>query len=352
MLNVQERSISISTKTILKVIITIILLVFLWAVRDVIALVFTALILAALMNPFAQWATRYKIPKGLAVILFYVIFFGGLGLSFAVVLPELIHQIGKLASTLGQFWATVAIGADWVRQFVGQYGLVENFQNGLTSLQEQAVGMLTGLLFSITDIFGGIAGLAVVLVMAFYMVVEEREALQWFKNFIPDHYEELAARLLKQIQAKFGSWLLGQLALSIIIGVLYYVGLRILGVEGALVLAILGGFTEFVPYLGPVLGGIPAVIIASIQSPMLGLLTLIFYIVVQQVENHILVPKIMQKAVGINPVVSIVALLVGAQLFGITGAILAIPVATACSVALMEIWKFQQEAGEVGEPEV
>lgn len=343
MSNVPERSISISTRTIIKGVVTIVALMFLWAIRDVLALVFTALILAALMNPLAQKGKKYRIPKGITVILFYILFFGGLILSFVVVLPELISQIGRLGTTLGQSLPALSGGVDWVRQFTEQYGLSENLQRGISSLQEQAIAVLTGIVFSITDIFGGIAGLSIVLVMAFYMVAREEEALQWFKNFIPDDYQALTTRLLQQVQSKFGSWLGGQLVLCLIVGLLYYIGLRLLGVEGALVLAILGAFTEFIPYLGPVLGGIPAVIIATIQSPMLGLGTLILYVAVQQAENHILVPKVMERAVGINPVVSIVALLVGGQLFGITGAILAIPVATACSVVLMEVWRFQKK---------
>jgi predicted PurR-regulated permease PerM len=119
--------------------------------------------------------------------------------------------------------------------------------------------------------------------------------------------------------------------------------LRLIGVEGALVLAILSGFTEFIPYLGPILSAIPAVIVAFAQSPVLAVFTVVLFVIGHQAENHILVPKIMQKAVGLNPVVSIVALLVGGQLFGIAGAILAIPVTTACSVVLMEVIRFRKQ---------
>lgn len=343
MSNIEERSISISTRTIVKVIVTILVLMFLWAVRDVIALVFTSLILAALITPFAQWCKRYHIPKGIAVIICYLVVFGGLVLTFALVLPQLIEQIAKLGSTLGRSWEVLSGGVDWVRHFSEQYGLSENLQAGVSSVQDQLSSVITRLFSTLTNLFGGLIGLVVVLVMTFYMVVQEEEALHWFKNFLPDEHQQFATRLIARVQAKFGAWLIGQLALCVAVGILYYIGLRILGVEGALVLAILGGFTEFIPYLGPILGGIPAVIVAAAQSPMHALLTAILYVAVQQTENHILVPKVMQKAVGINPVVSIVALLVGQQLFGIVGAILAIPVATACSVIAMEIWKFQKE---------
>jgi predicted PurR-regulated permease PerM len=343
MSSAQERSISLSTRGIFKIIVTVLLLGFILAVRDIVALVFSALILAALMNPFALWVGKYRIPKGIAVLVFYLIFFGGATVTLFMALPTVIEQVTKVGTTLGASWHVLTDGVEAVRQFGEQYGLTENLQAGAESLQEQVTNIATGIFSRLTSLFGGLAALIVVLVMAFYMVVREEESLQWFQNFLPDRHQKFVAHVLSEMQSKFGHWLVGQLILSVVVGVLYYIGLRILGVEGALVLAIVGAFTEFIPYLGPILGGIPAVLVAFTQSPVLGLLTILLYILVQQLENHILTPKIIEKAVGLHPVISIVALLVGAKLFGVTGAILAIPVATAGAVALKEILKYQQE---------
>ena len=339
----QERTISISTNAILKIIVTVFLLGFIWAVRDIVALVFTALILAALMNPFALWVAKYKIPKGLAVLVFYLVFFGGAALVLFATLPTMVEQVAKLGGTLGASWHVLTDGVEAVRQFGEQYGLTANFQAGAATIQDQITGLAAQIFSRISSLFGGLAALVVVLVIAFYMVVREEESLQWFQNFLPDRHQKFVSHVLSEVQDKFGRWLLGQLVLSVVVGVLYYVGLRILGVEGALVLAILGGLTEFIPYLGPILGGIPAVLVAFTQSPVIGLLTLLLYVLVQQLENHVLTPKIIEKAVGLHPVISIVALLVGAKLFGVAGAILAIPVTTAGAVGLKEILKYQQE---------
>lgn len=338
----QERSISISTQAIVKVIITILLLMFVWAVRDIVALVFTAVILAALMNPFANWAAKRKVPKGISVLIFYVVFFGGLLFVMISGLPQIVEQTVRLGGSVGTSWHVLTEGVEHVRQFGEEYGLSANLQAGAQSLQDQVTHLVSSLFSRLTNVFGGIAALIVVLVMAFYMVVREEESLNWFRNFLPDRHQQFVAHLLTVVQAKFGRWLVGQLILSAVIGVLYYIGLRILGVEGALVLALIGAFTEFIPYLGPILGGIPAVIAAASQSPTLALLTVLLYLLIQQLENHILTPKIVERAVGLHPVISIVALLVGGKLFGVAGAVLAIPVTTACSVALMEIWKYQQ----------
>ncbi|MBU1629632.1 AI-2E family transporter, partial [Patescibacteria group bacterium] len=177
---------------------------------------------------------------------------------------------------------------------------------------------------------------------AFYMVVQDKEAVRMFYNLVPEKYQDLSARLLAQVETKIGRWLIGQLALSLIIGVAYYIGLLVLDVQGALALSIFAGFTEFIPYLGPILGGIPIVIVALSDSVVKALFALGLVIIIQQLENHVIVPRLMQKAVGLNPLISIVALLVGAQLFGIFGALLAIPIATALSVVLSELYKYKQ----------
>lgn len=327
----------------MKVIITIALLAFVWAVRDIVALVFTALILAALMNPFANWAAKRHVPKGVSVLLFYFVFLGGISLVLVLGLPQVVEQTVKLGSSVGTSWHVLTEGVEQVRRFGEEYGLSANLQAGAQSLQVQVTSFVSGLFSRVTNLFGAMAALIVVLVMAFYMVVRQEESVNWFRNFLPERHQQFVAHLLTEVQSKFSHWLVGQLALCAIIGVLYYVGLRLLGVEGALVLALIGAFTEFVPYLGPILGGIPAVIAAASQSPTLALLTVLLYLLIQQLENHILTPKIVERAVGLHPVISIVALLVGGKLFGVAGAILAIPVTTACSVALMEIWKYQQQ---------
>lgn len=340
----QERTISISTNGILKILFTVLVLAFLWAVRDIVALVFTALILAALMNPFASWVGKYKIPKGVAVLVFYLVFFGGAGLIVFMALPAVVEQVARLAGSVGASWQVLTDGVEAVRQFGQQYGLTANLEAGAQSIQEQVAHLGSQLFSRLTSLFGGLAALLVVLVMAFYMVVREEESLEWFRNFLPEKHQRFMSGLLTKVQEKFGRWLIGQLVISVIVGVLYYIGLRILGVEGALVLAIVGGFTEFIPYLGPILGGIPAVLVAATQSPILALLTLLLYLLVQQLENHILTPKIVEKAVGLHPVISIVALLVGAKLFGVAGAILAIPVTTAGSVVLAELLDVRQSS--------
>lgn len=338
----QERTVVVKTSSILKVVIILLALGFVWLVRDILMLLFVALFLAALMHPAARWGAAKRIPKGLMVILIYLLLFSLLAASFALIIPTLVHQLGSLSQIIGSSIVALSGSIQSLREFTEQYGLAGNLSAGVASLQGQASRAATGLFATLTGLFGGMAGFVIVLVMAFYMVVQDREAVRMFYSLVPEKYQALSARLLSQVEVKIGRWLIGQLMLSLIIGVAYYIGLLILGVQGALALSIFAGFAEFIPYLGPILGGIPIIIVALSDSVVKALFALGLVIIIQQLENHIVVPRLMQKAVGLNPLISIVALLVGAKLFGIFGALLAIPIATALSVVLAELYNYKQ----------
>jgi len=133
--------------------------------------------------------------------------------------------------------------------------------------------------------------------------------------------------LAHKVEVKTGAWVRGQIVLMFLVGFTTYIGLTILGVEFALPLAVIAGLLELIPTIGPIVSAIPAAIIAFTQGPLLGLGVIALYILIQQLENNILVPKVMEKAVGLSPLITIFSLLVGAALFGILGAVLAVPFA-------------------------
>lgn len=334
-----DRNISISVASVLKIIGVLGALWFLWLVRDILALLIVALFLAALMHPTVRWGAKRKIPKGIMVIVIYLVLFGLLAASFALIIPTLARQVASLSQSIGSSVTFVSDTLAGLRELTQEYGFTQDLTSGLSSLQENAARAAGGFFLTLTDVFGGLVGLVLVLVMAFYMVAQEQEAVRAFHNLVPKKYQDFIASLLTHVEEKIGKWLAGQLTLSIVIAVLYYIALLALGVEGALALALFAGFMEFIPYLGPFLAGIPIILVALAASPLTALMALAVVIVIQQLENQIIVPKIMQKAVGLNPLVSIVALLIGAKLFGVVGALLAIPTATALSAVLHEVYQ-------------
>jgi predicted PurR-regulated permease PerM len=143
-------------------------------------------------------------------------------------------------------------------------------------------------------------------------------------------------RLWTKIQNRLGNWLRGQLILSLVIFTLTYIGLSILQIKYALVLAMLAGSFELIPYVGPILSSVPAIFLAFVQAPYLALFVILLYFIVQQLENSLIVPKVMGRVTGLNPIVVLIAVLIGAKIGGIVGTLMAVPVATALSTFLYD----------------
>ncbi len=323
----EGKVIAISTGTILKFFAVVLILAFLWFVRDVVAIVIVSVLLAALIDPFADWFQKHRIPRGIAVLVIYVVLLLLLALVSILIVPPFVEQITALVTNFGY--------ADQVGAYLEQiraFAVEQEFGN----LSEFS-GAFNQVLATLSGFVGAIVATVLVLVLTFYMVVEEKAARSFFKSVAPKKSEPHLAKLLAKMQNKVGAWLRGQIVLGLIVGVASYVGLTLLGVKYALVLAIIAGLFEIVPYIGPTVAAIPAVVLAFIQDPFKGVLVLILYIAIQQLENNILVPKIMQKVTGLNPIISIVALLVGVKVAGIVGAILAVPVAAMIAVLLEDV---------------
>lgn len=333
--------ISISTGTFVKAVLIMAGLTFAWFVRDILAVLFVAVLLAALIDPLADAFQRRRVPRSLAVFLVYIGMAGLFAGAFLVLVPVVASELGQLVSAIPS--SPLLSFFDTFQAAVGAYGLQENLASALQALQSGVTSSFTSVFSTITGVFGAAAAALIVMVLAFYMVVEEESARRFFKNLAPEEYQPYLSRLFGKMQDKVGSWLRGQLALGTVIGVVVYIGLLVLDVRYALVLALLAALFELIPYVGPILSVIPAVLIAFGDSPLKAFSVLILYIVIQQLENNILVPKIMQKATGLNPVASIVALLIGVKVGGFVGALLSIPVATMAAVVLEDLFTKEPE---------
>lgn len=344
MAHTPERVFRLEAMSVVKILLMLLGLYVLYLIRDIVALVFVALFLSLLLSPFATALERYRIPRGVTVICLYVLLFGLAILSLGLLVPAIIDQSSHFATAIGSSWSAMSSSVHSLQELTVRYGLADNVQAGVASVQNQLTRAASGVFTTVADTVGGIASLVIVLVMSFYMVVQEEEARTIFHEYVPDEYKAVSATIIKRVVEKMSRWLLGQISLCVIIGVCYWIGLSLVGIHSSLLLALFGGFTEFIPYLGPILGAIPAVLIGFTQSPFHALLALAVVVVIQQLEGHIIVPKVMEKAVGLNPLISIIAMLVGFQLFGMVGALLAIPVATATTVVIGELYRFDRKS--------
>lgn len=329
-----EKPIQISPRIIFSAVLIILGLWFIYATRDIIGLLFIAVIIVSLLDPLVDWMERKKIPRAWGVSLVYLLFFAVFGLIFSFLIPPLVNQAKDFSEKLPEYSQNLQNSFSGINNFFQTQHInfdMQNFLNGMFS----GLTDISGNIFSTTvGFFSGFISVLVVLVLAFYMTATK----DGIKNFIvlltPEAHKEYAANSIIRIKEKIGKWMQGQLILMFIVFILDFIGLAIIGVPFALILAIFAGIMEIIPYFGPIVSAIPGIILGFTISPWVGILAGLVYFLVQQLENHIIVPQVMKKAVGLNPIAVILALLVGIKLGGVLGAILSIPIATAAGIFL------------------
>lgn len=340
-------TINISTSTIFKVLIFLLIIYLVFLLSEIIIVLFVSLVLAALITPWVDFAQKKRIPRGLSVLFIYLILFTVLSFIVFSIVPPIVTQINDFSKDSPEYLDKVFSNLSFLDEKFQEKGILENIKDGLGTFDSN-LGAATGGVFSlIGSFFGGVFFFVLVLVITFYMVTEENAMKKVVWSVVPEKHQPYIIQLLGRMQKKVGLWLRGQIILSIIMFVAVYLGLLFLGVKYALVLGLIAAFTEFVLYLGPLIAAVPALLISFIQSPLLFVFVLIFYYVLNMIESHVLVPKIMQKVVGLNPIIIIVVLIVGFKIGGILGGVLAIPVATAASVFLRDVFE-RRRADEEG----
>lgn len=328
--------VSISTSTILKFFVVVIGLLVVYVLRDVLAILVVAVVFAAALDPLVDGLQRRRLPRSLGILLVYLVLVGILALITVLFVPLVHDQVAQLRQTLPSLTQNVL---DFFQRVQGTTG-------ASSSTLDASLTKITANLFSgVAGVFGGIVTVFGVFVLTFYLTVEE-QGFRKFLRAITSHKEhERLDRTVSTIQQRLGVWLRGQLLLTLIIGAASYIGLLIVGVKFAVVLALIAGVTEFIPIAGPILGAVPAVVVGFNQSPTTALIVILLYILIQQLENHIIVPRVMSRVTGLNPAVVIIVMLVAAKLAGFAGIILAIPVTIIGQVLVQEYWESRPTAG-------
>lgn len=314
---------------IFKVVLTLLGVVFVWLVRDIILLLILALIFASAMEPLVDYLHERKFPRGLSVLMVYIVVLGLGSLVVYLMIPPVVEQFKIL------------------RQNLPQYSQVFQLQIGNFSLQEYLQQAFSGsgtgnsVVENTFGVFNGALDIIAVLVISFYLVAEEKGMKNFIAALFPAGRQEVVLQVIRKIQKKMGWWVIGQIIISFGIFIFTYFGLLILHVRFALALALVAGLFEIVPYIGPFLSAIPAIFIAFVQNPnnpALVLWVIVLYILVHEVEGYVLVPKIMEKTVGTSPLLTLLALLIGYQLAGVVGLVISVPLATALTVVTKEFW--------------
>ncbi|MDO8429037.1 MAG: AI-2E family transporter [Candidatus Daviesbacteria bacterium] len=309
------RKVDVSHKTIFFITAFLLLLWVVYLILDIILLLFVAFIFVSALDPLVNRLVGWRIPRSLAAAAILIgvaaLIIGLLTISFTPIL----NQTTNLSQALGQTVNSL-VRANLVDQ--------NTIQNELSNFSKQAISITL-------VIFQNIIAFATLIVITFYLLLDKARLEGVVISFFVGH-QDIVKNLFDRIQEKLGAWLRGQLLLSLIIGVVVYVGLTLLGIKYALPLAILAGLFEIVPVIGPIIASVPAVLLGLSVSPLLAALVAGFYLVVQQVENQVIVPQVMKRAVGLNPILVILSVSIGGRLLGIPGALLAVPIAVVIQV--------------------
>ncbi len=329
---VEKQTISISTGSIVKTILILILFAIVFFLKDLVLVVFTAVILASAIEPATTWFENHRVPRLLGVVLTYLVIAAVIAGIFYFILPQLLQEILAIFDSVDKYLK--ATNQD--SRFISLRPLFQGL-SGAISIKE-AISNLAGSISSISggfiqtagNIFGGVVSFVVIIVLSFYLAVQRDGVGNFLKIITPERHEKYVLGLWKRSQLKIGQWMQGQLLLSLIVGILTYLGLLLLGVHDALILAIFTALCEFIPLFGPIVGAVPAVIFAYINNNGLtmALLTAGMYLIIHQLENQLIYPLVVRKIVGINPVIVIVSLLAGYELAGFLGILIAVPLAT------------------------
>ncbi|MEN9614089.1 MAG: hypothetical protein RLZZ347_396 [Candidatus Parcubacteria bacterium] len=340
-------TIRISSETIIKTILYVLLVALLYYVRDVILIILTSIVIASAVEPATTWFKKYNVSRLPAVILVYVI--GALTVAgvFYLLVPSLLADASNLVSKLPEylshipFWnatpeTVTAVSQSSAVQTIQALPTGFSFGEVVSSIQNAISTANQGLLNTASGIFGGLLGFILVMVLSFYLAVQEDGVEDFLKVIVPIRSQRYVLDLWKRSQVKIGLWMQGQMLLGLLITILVYLGLTIFKVKNALLLAILAGVFELIPVFGPILSAIPGVIAAIFDGGGLtkGLLVAGLYLIIQQFENHLIYPLVVRKIVGVSPIVVILAFIIGGKLAGFLGILLSVPVAS----ALMELY--------------
>jgi len=325
----KSQVIEISPKTIFITIAIIFGLFVAWQIKGILLSLVIAYILMSGFAPLVDWFEKEGVNKTVAVLATFILIISVLGLLIFAVIPPLIVQTRELILSLPQY-------IDNLDRFVQtKNGLPNITIDDITQFLTQRIDKaLTNVLSVILNVFTGFLTFITVAVFSFYLLLERDKIKQNLFIFFPHLSKERVYRLGHKIEEKLGAWVRGQVTLMLLVGAATWLGLTILGIKYALPLAVVAGILEIVPIIGPIISAVPAIIIAFVQNPVLVIAVIILYLVVQQVENYLLVPKVMERAVGLSPLIIIFALLVGGSLLGIIGALLAVPVTAIIQVIL------------------
>ncbi|HHV62883.1 MAG TPA: AI-2E family transporter [Firmicutes bacterium] len=314
------------------------LVLFFYHIRGVLVPFVLAVVLAYIINPLVYYLERRGAPRTIGTIIVYLAFTLLSALVITYFFPLLLYQLEKLLEVLPQQTSGIdtrleAIFAGFDRFRIPQV-IRDVVDEAILSGEAYLRDGVRRVVDAILGLFSGLLGLLITPILAFYFTRDLEIIKGRILEMIPERYHHTALCLLREVDAVLAGFIRGQLIVCIFVGILTTIGLSLLGVDFALIIGIVAGILDVIPYFGPVLGAAPAVAIALLKSHLTALYVVILFVVIHQIESGIIAPKVFSDRVGLHPVVVIFALLTGGELAGVTGMLLAVPAAAIINVVL------------------
>lgn len=325
--------ISVTSGTLLKALMFLAVAWGIYYLRGIVLIVMTAIVIASAIEPGVVALMKRKFPRVFAVLAIYLALFATFFGVFYFFLPSVLEDLATFLSSLptyldafsrtGAFDSYTHILGLPSPSTISSSDIMEGLRAGL-----DPSGAYGNALSAASQIFGGVFSFILIIVFSFYFAVVETGVDDFLRIITPKPQQPYILGLWRRAQEKIGLWMQGQLLLAVIIGVLVFLGLTVLGIKHALVLAVIAALFEIIPVFGPILSAVPAVAIAFVDGgATLGALTIALYVIAQQFENHLIYPLVVTRVVGVPPLLVILALICGAEIAGFLGIILSVPIA-------------------------
>ena len=343
----RHTTISISAGTIAKVILICLLFVVLYIIRDIVLVVLTAIVIASAVEPAARRLIKWGIPRIFSVFLIYIV----VGLALAGIVytfvPLLLQDSSNFLSSVPRYadsislWSpsgsqaittaanSVAPGVNATNAVAQQLASSSfSISNAIDQVNGAISNISGGFFNTVSFVFGGVLSFILIVVISFYLTVQENGIEKFLRIVTPIRHEKYALDLWRRTQNKIGLWMQGQVVLMLLVGILVYLALTVLGVHNALLFAFLAGLMELIPLFGPVISAIPVVASTYVDGGLsLALVIVGVYLIIHQFENHLIYPLVVTKIVGVPPILVILSLIIGFELAGFLGIILSVPIA-------------------------
>ena len=359
--------VNINSGTIIKTIVIFAIVGFLYLVSDLVLVVLASVVIASAIEPLVKWFAKIRVGRLPAVIITYAGLFSALIGFFYFFLPTLLNETLNFTNAFPRYFESTAVWNPLSKEKADQSrDIARNVSQGLAeskeiaekisaslemaSLENNVAGnkinkkaglsdlitgfqnvlshFSSGFVNTVSAIFGGVLSFVLIVVLSFYLAVQEDGGVNFLKVITPLKSEKYVISLWKRSQQKIGYWMQGQILLGVIVGVLIYLGLTILGVKNAILLSVFAAFFEIIPLFGPVIAAIPAVFLSFADGGLTaGFFVVGLYLIIQQFENHLIYPLVVKKVVGVSPILVILALVIGYKLAGFLGVLLSVPIA-------------------------